>query len=148
MHFCMIKTGTKLTDMKIRYMYEYLYFYMYIFFLCRSLTHSLVWLIKRRLIDGLLLQLPQCDDKKHGERKKSVHQWHRGQSKSLSLKLELQVTLEGSNFDLSKFLISWSKTAVPYFYSIKLSKFTPYLLNFRSLEVNAPSTKYSVYANA
>ena len=58
MYFCMIKTGTKLTDIKIWYMYEYLYFDMYILFLCRSLTHSLMWLIKRRLIDGLLLQLP------------------------------------------------------------------------------------------
>ena len=31
--------------------------------------------------------------------------------------------------------ISLSETAVPFFYSIKLSKFTPYLSNFRSLEV-------------
>ena len=31
--------------------------------------------------------------------------------------------------------ISRSKTAVPFFYSMKLSKFTPYLSNFQSLEV-------------
>ena len=68
---------------------------------------------------------PIAVTKKHGERKKSVHQWHRGQSKSLSLKLELQVTLEGSNFDLLKFSISRSKTAVPYFYSIKLRNLLP-----------------------
>ena len=47
----------------------------------------------------------------------------------------IQVTLDGSNSDLSKFSISQSKTAVPFFNSIKLSKFTPYLENFRSLEV-------------
>ena len=47
----------------------------------------------------------------------------------------IQVTLEVLNSDLSKFSISRSKTAVPFFYSIKLSKFTPYLSNFRSLEV-------------
>ena len=50
-------------------------------------------------------------------------------------KNKIQVTLDGSNSDLSKFLISRSETAVPFFYSIKLSKFTPYLSNFRSLEV-------------
>ena len=49
--------------------------------------------------------------------------------------MHLQVTLDGSNSDLSKFSISRSETAVPFFYSIKLSKFTPYLSNFRSLEV-------------
>ena len=47
----------------------------------------------------------------------------------------IQVTLDGSNSDLSKFSISRSETAVLFFYSIKPSKFTPYLSNFRSLEV-------------
>ena len=47
----------------------------------------------------------------------------------------IQVTLDGSNSDLSKFSIARSKSAVPLFYTIKLSKFTPYLSNFRSLEV-------------
>ena len=49
----------------------------------------------------------------------------------------IQVTLDGLNSDLSKFSISRSKTAVPFFYSIKQSKFTRthYLSNFGSLEV-------------
>lgn len=72
MHFCMIKTGTKLTDIKILYMYEYLYFDMYILFLCRSLTYSLMWLIKRRLIDGLLLQLPLLRWQKTWRKEKRV----------------------------------------------------------------------------
>ena len=49
--------------------------------------------------------------------------------------MHIQVTLDGPNSDPSKFSISRSKTAVPFFYSIKLSKLTPYLSNFRSLEV-------------
>ena len=50
-------------------------------------------------------------------------------------KIIIQVTLDGSNSDLSKFSISLSKTAVPFFLSILQSKFTPDLSNFRSLEV-------------
>jgi hypothetical protein len=45
------------------------------------------------------------------------------------------ITLDGSNFDLSKFLISRSEIPVPIFSSIRLSKFTLNLLNVRSLEV-------------
>ena len=47
----------------------------------------------------------------------------------------IQATLDGSNSDLSKFSIRRSKTAVPFFFSIKQSKFTPDLSNSRSLEV-------------
>ena len=50
---------------------------------------------------------------------------------SADIEVAVQVSISG----LLKFLISRSKTAVPFFYSIKLSKFTPYLWNFRSLEV-------------
>ena len=51
------------------------------------------------------------------------------------LSMYIQVTRDGSHSDLSKFLITQSKTAVPFFNSIKLSKFTPYFSNFQSLKV-------------
>jgi hypothetical protein len=45
------------------------------------------------------------------------------------------VTLDNSNFDLSKFSISRSEIPVPIFFPIYLSKFTLDLSNFGSLEV-------------